>query len=56
MDVKGNESEENTSLEHQMKNLLEKIEEEPVPEELKTLAKELQAAIKRQHDASDMKD
>jgi len=53
MDGKGVGCEENTSLEHQMKNLLEQIEAEPVPDELQTLAKELQAAIERKRESSD---
>ncbi len=56
MDAQGTECEDNTSLEHQMKNLLKKIEAESVPDELKALAQELQAAIKRQHGSSDPQD
>ncbi len=56
MDAQSTECEDNTSLEHQMKNLLKKIEAESVPDELKALAQELQAAIKRQHGSSDPQD
>lgn len=56
MDGDGKDGEANSSLEHHMKNLLKKIEQEPVPEELQTLAQELQAAIQRRSGPSDPKE
>ena len=52
----GTEGEVNNSLENQLKDLLKTIEGEPVPDELKTLAQELQAAIKRRDELSDPQD
>jgi len=56
MDGKGIEGGEKLSLEQQMKNLLKQIEKEPVPDELRTLAEELQAAIQRRRGSSGRKD
>jgi len=50
MDGHGNEGEENPSLDEQMKGLLHMIEDEPIPQDLRKLALELQAAIERRND------
>lgn len=56
MDGKHKNSGEDTSLDQQMKDLLSKIEKEPVPGALQDLAQELQAAIQRRRESSDPQD
>lgn len=46
-----NERPDNSALEQQMKALLNRIEDEPVPAELHRLAEELQSQLRRQSKA-----
>ncbi|MDD7971089.1 hypothetical protein [Roseinatronobacter alkalisoli] len=48
-----NDHADKASLEQQMKNLISRIAQEPVPNELRTLAEELQAALRRHRESSD---